>query len=945
MAEETRLAGTLVGAVLESTGYHYQQAILEAFQAPFENEIGGLIYLIAIVMAIIFTATQGGFRMSAWLLIGPPLFFSVIQVTDQIPNARWEFGNQARDQRQKESAINRATGEAEQTATVSKVFAKYVRMVSSANQAIVNRLTENRENTDKWFMIKAQLFANLHTAQIQDAGLLELFHKSIVIDCAEAIYWAEMYNDPLFRPDTPNDPAAAAVAGATEGARSHFQPSKADAEKGYKEAIKKKVGLRGPAVQYLESRIQGLKLSDEAVDTTSPDGVKTREVPVSCGQLWYYVMQVIYIDSEQYREQLLRNSENNGIPREVLTNVLLQVSGVAKEGSALVFSAQNDGQGVTPQDAEILRNIIALYFLRNEANNPDRGAWIRFMAGRHEARTIGTQLRNQNGITERSRVSVLEWANKERLIHTAASLPYYQGLILYFLGALFPFFALLLLVPGKHGGFMLWFLLWMWAKSWDIFFAFVMLLDDTLFGLFAVQKQEISSLRLLPPEVGEEIGLAFASIRQLDPSFQLSTYYSLIAVTMVAVPMASAQMFLGAMAGGASLIERGSKMFSDAFADSAHHFSIRDAQFNLQNDASALLKTEAQGRSRLAGLQSQVAAARSQALSSGAMTEKQIAQLGVSNQEYSSQTTPYTPEVGPGQRDAANKAAGAGGFNDGLSSGSSVRPFGGPNEKNSERMFRAWSLMNDVKTRPDGKYDYRGAIIDKAQADAITAVGNAELAYESQRLEWLSMREEIRGFHAKAAPLGILPLPPSGFYGEPSQQELNIAYTKFQEEFNYEIAKLETSEQVSKKLIEAAQTIRKNIKDLKDVSNMTPAEKKELATKVRTIDFAVSALQIAPTAYNSGTTIERVKKHVDDAQLDMIPGFILDPEGHHFGPGLVDEGPENYDRNSLGSLGDQAPSSRYRNGRPRTRPVVGNGGNENSDQRPRILINGVDSGE
>ncbi len=97
---DVRSAGTVIGAVLESVGYHYQAHVLDVLGSPLVNEIGGFVYLVAVVLVIGAMVADGGFRGGVWLLIGPPLFLATITVRSEIPNAVWQYGEENRDQKQ-----------------------------------------------------------------------------------------------------------------------------------------------------------------------------------------------------------------------------------------------------------------------------------------------------------------------------------------------------------------------------------------------------------------------------------------------------------------------------------------------------------------------------------------------------------------------------------------------------------------------------------------------------------------------------------------------------------------------------------------------------------------------------------------------------------------------------------------------------------------------------
>ena len=814
MAEPSRLAGTLVGSILESSGYHYQEAILKAFQSPFENEIGGLIYILAIILAIMHTATRGGFKMGAWLLIGPPLFFAVIQVQQQIPNARWEFSLQPRTIEEEKAAREAATNRApEAEAKVSTVFARYVHLVSEVTKSIVNTLSQGRENADLWFLIRAQLYAMMHTAEATEVGLIHLIHHGLLLECSEAAYWAQAIEDPLFREFDPNDPTVAAVAAKVNEAKEWFAPTKDYAQRQFDNTFYlNDKSITPQAARYIAALNLGANATEEEIVAETarlmrPDP-QTGKGVWSCADIWRQITLGILRDAQTKHLRLTRTAEDHGIPSAVINNLLLQASGDRRQ-DPLVFAGrynetitvEEGGQQVerpnpeTPQigglDVNRIKRIIALYYLRNEVTRPDKGSWISYMANRHEARFLRTRLDGESSITERSRVSVLEWSEKERLIHNAASLPYYQGIILYFLGALFPFFALLLLIPGKHGGFLIWFSLWFWAKSWDIGFAIVMLLDDVLFALFAIERQQFGKIPELNTEE-REIGVALASIRELDPSFQLSTYYTLVSVALMAVPIASAQIFLGAMAQGAGIIEKGARAFSDGFADSAHHHMVRDANTAFQNEASMLMKKRAQLDARVQIASARLATSIGSGLDLNANPNGQNLNAPIrSNQFESAQGSLPGPQVGPGERQAARTSASRSGFLQGATN--KYEPFGG--QDNLPDMLLAIGA------------NAGGSQIDRARAEAITSRNQAALSYEAERLQWIAVHEQIRNLHMQAAPYGILPLPPTGFYPEPSKKELAMAYARFQEEWNMRIALISTYADMTKEILKTANSI------------------------------------------------------------------------------------------------------------------------------------------
>jgi hypothetical protein len=143
-------------------------------------------------------------------------------------------------------------------------------------------------------------------------------------------------------------------------------------------------------------------------------------------------------------------------------------------------------------------------------------------------------------------------------------MPYYQGLTLFFLGVTFPFFALMLLIPGKHPVFIRWFQLWLWVKCWDVGFAVVMMLDQVLFNLVSVAQ--FPDIGDPGPELSPDLGVVLFSLRELDPSFNLGTYYHIVSTCLAAIPPVLSQLILGVFGGGGGLIAGGMSNAADYFA-------------------------------------------------------------------------------------------------------------------------------------------------------------------------------------------------------------------------------------------------------------------------------------------------------------------------------------------------------------------------------------------
>ena len=126
-----------------------------------------------------------------------------------------------------------------------------------------------------------------------------------------------------------------------------------------------------------------------------------------------------------------------------------------------------------------------------------------------------------------------EYEEKADYLMAVLALPYVQGMMLYLLTLSFPLFALCLVIPGRHGGFLLWLGLWVWIKIWDVGFAVVMLIDNMLYQLLPHGPPMTDKLTSNP-------GAAITSLLTVDPTYSQHTYYNLVATCMAAVPILSA---------------------------------------------------------------------------------------------------------------------------------------------------------------------------------------------------------------------------------------------------------------------------------------------------------------------------------------------------------------------------------------------------------------------
>ncbi len=595
-------AGTLVGAVLESAGYIYQASLLDSLAAPLKEEVGALIYLLGVTIALVQFTVLKSSRMAPWLLIGPAVFFAVILDRSPIPQAKWSFGSNERSVEQVTKHTEAVTEGVSGPANVSTVFRKFVTMTSDVTRSMVDTINGVQIKNDLWFIAKGQLFGSMTNFKEDDVGLQELIHLGLTGYCYEVIQAGKAVTNPLDRltaaqlGEMPGSVQSAVQKSAdynveTQAAalerynrlldlpkysfannkviRKYMEAANAQAVF-YKYTLPLIGGVFG-GIGGVVTAILGQVLGQVADANINQSGI------YSCKDIWGFVLYGIKEQAAVIETDLGKSAKDLGIEKDAINNLLGQASGLA--GGQLL--SDDTSGAIASQD---IARIISKYYLRNVMRSNDTGSRIARFAGNADIRSLSTRLEGDFSNAERQRLGVQEFAEKERLAHAAYSMPVYQGLILYFLGVTFPFFALLLLIPGKASGFFMWFWIWIWAKSWDVAMAIVMQLDTIFWSIYAVQKQKIGENEFIP----DDLATAMVALEQMDPTFQMHGYYAMLSVCVLAIPPVTANLILGSMRAGAGIVSQGVNHFSSFFGDNMGGKVQQGAISALKSDAIAL---------------------------------------------------------------------------------------------------------------------------------------------------------------------------------------------------------------------------------------------------------------------------------------------------------------------------------------------------------------------
>ncbi len=146
---------------------------------------------------------------------------------------------------------------------------------------------------------------------------------------------------------------------------------------------------------------------------------------------------------------------------------------------------------------------------------------------------------------------------RNELYGYALELPYWQGVIIYLLAVIYPFWALIVIMPGRAANFMQLPLLYFWAKSWDIGFALVTLFEKVMWNLMP-HNRPIGGGNLFEDIETMSLPQLMANGLHLDPSYNLHTYYWAISLITLSIPMLT----------GAAIF-KGKKAILSTFSDAA----------------------------------------------------------------------------------------------------------------------------------------------------------------------------------------------------------------------------------------------------------------------------------------------------------------------------------------------------------------------------------------
>lgn len=591
--------GTVMAAAMETSGYKAQEMILSQLHGMLGN-LASLIYIVCGLTGVISVVFTGGYRLGLWLLVSPALFYFTIDSRVTAQGVDWQFGAYQNQTGAVEHVLG-YTNPQQGNSDVSWLFHEYNRLVSSVVQETIRVLTADQTKRQMKFMTRQQILDDLFASEPTDPGLWGLVKWTTGV-CAQELQDARMValgeRDASYK-DTPE----------YKDAQERLNNSIAGSVDAKNKPLHKTTG----PLKYTQSVLDSLAtMSDGNLDDYTnrrgseclqdPQGYryatvrnsgKLAQEAVSCRQLWCWMgiglrqeaSHALARSLDKHTQMDTSSAEYSEILQEIATKLHVcqkNATSEAERADGCVIDEEGKPLQTVNPDESIIPTIMAGYLLR-KIMSTDRHSDMMTTFADHAG--ISGKAFNFNSrmdkdqrqqVGQRMRQHQMAMAKRAEVYSLAMTIPYLQGVLLYGLAMLFPFFALLLIIPGRAAAFFKWMALWFWVKSWDIGWAFVMIVDDVLWDLMPHHSKYDP---LKDPNHGPIT--IFEQAFNGDPAYNLGFYYVMIGMLITSIPLLSAQLVLGGKTAMFGMLFDGLKGLADQFGAAMQDWTATEQAFKL----------------------------------------------------------------------------------------------------------------------------------------------------------------------------------------------------------------------------------------------------------------------------------------------------------------------------------------------------------------------------
>lgn len=572
-------AGTVVVAAMESVGYHAQNQILTSLNTMM-GDLGAFIYLCVILSAVLTVALMGRYQAALWLLIGPPIFIFVsgVELGGQVNriNARgpdWQMGAFHGPEGVKEQVMGRQDAPVD----VSFVFHKYNELISEVYQLLINKITSADAKKSILFMARQRILEDIFSFDLTNPngkalGAYFFGHCSNYISYARAL--GKGKRDKNYR-----------QTGAYQSAKKEY--------------------CEGFNVKSINLGNESVTIAEYAKDLDPPYEMGQN---VSCLQIWNWFRQSASKDFASQAERMMNTvigveantvegaASANKAKNDVLTKITSEgQSEIDAEGKdPCPFPSNSAKSAVLNSDAfQVLANIFSgLMIRKNNTIDANASGFMSMLGGDMSNISPGSDgssrrqvasLQGRESILRSQNAQTMAVARQFEAFNLLMLVPYFQGMILYALSVTYPFFALTILVPGQAGSFFNWLALWAWAKSWDVGFAMIMVIDQLLWEILP------KSTFFETSAIGEYTPIDLLEMHYTgDYAYSVSMYWLIVSALIGAVPIITAEAILGSKKAFAGALMGG-------FSDIGSRMGKAAEDYHSTKNVSAIVRARSQG--------------------------------------------------------------------------------------------------------------------------------------------------------------------------------------------------------------------------------------------------------------------------------------------------------------------------------------------------------------
>ncbi|MCC6952990.1 MAG: hypothetical protein IT290_02615 [Deltaproteobacteria bacterium] len=474
---------------------------------------------------------------------------------------------------------------------VAAPFLIVTELIGRLVNALADVIMSYENDRDLLFIARMQALEVLISGDIKDRRLLRMFQGDFIDNCNK-MFDASLA---LSRPDlslrreqeltqeltTPNRPLDASTRALYQQQLLDMARQRAIYRNQYNQAQSIQVNPGAAVLEYArETQVNPASAIRTGylarMGQSSIDGIQP--VAMTCGEMWAVVGEAIMTYADTLQESVLAEHSTMLAASD---RGYLCVELARKMGSTIGYNERDNCDLVTTTAIFLIRNAVAersrsgivnrladrldgvetiregtvLPFVLNPDDwtlvagqsdyqttlNPDKG-FRREAMFRHERGMTAmlpiVRLDEVTGTMDAALVWHQRFQARElraKIFSFALQLPYWQGVLLFFLAMGYPFAAFLLVIPGRAGTFLVYPLAWLWVKSWDVGFAIVMVFDRVLWNLFPSYDFERNDF--IATRVGEQpLPTVLSEAFKVDPAFNVHAYFFMVSIAMLAIP-------------------------------------------------------------------------------------------------------------------------------------------------------------------------------------------------------------------------------------------------------------------------------------------------------------------------------------------------------------------------------------------------------------------------